>query len=113
MGITAIGAIASTFDDPDFLPYLRSLRRIAVTYATHDEIGAAGSTNLVKPVYHVAWMASRLGLHVVKPLIVAAGPASGNAPKPRPGAGSRPASSRGMVATLSDGRGEVSVVIRP
>jgi glucose-6-phosphate dehydrogenase assembly protein OpcA len=103
-------AIASIFDDPDFLPYLRSLRRIAVTYATHDETGAAGSTNLVKPVYHVAWMASRLGLHVVKPLVVAAGPASGHA---RPGAGSRPAISRGMAATLSDGRGEVSVVIRP
>ena len=46
-------AIASIFDDPDFLPYLRSLRRIAVTYATHDETGAPGSTNLVKPVYHV------------------------------------------------------------
>ncbi|MBA2700709.1 MAG: glucose-6-phosphate dehydrogenase assembly protein OpcA, partial [Chloroflexi bacterium] len=27
-------AIASIFDDPDFLPYLRSLRRVAVTYAT-------------------------------------------------------------------------------
>ena len=36
-------AIASIFDDPDFLPYLRSLRRIAVTYATHDETGAPGS----------------------------------------------------------------------
>ena len=34
-------AIASIFDDPDFLPYLRSLRRIAVTYATHDEAGDA------------------------------------------------------------------------
>ena len=61
-------AIASIFDDPDFLPYLRSLRRIAVTYATHDETGAPGSTNLVKPVYHVGWLASRLGLSVVKPL---------------------------------------------
>jgi len=28
-------AIASIFDDPEFLPYLRSLRRIAVTYGTH------------------------------------------------------------------------------
>ena len=55
-------AIASIFDDPDFLPYLRSLRRIAVTYATHDETGAPGSTNLVKPVYHVAWLVSSLGL---------------------------------------------------
>ena len=35
-------AIASIFDDPDFLPYLRSLRRVAVTYATHDETGRAG-----------------------------------------------------------------------
>ena len=35
-------AIASIFDDPDFLPYLRSMRRIAVTYATHDETGAHG-----------------------------------------------------------------------
>ncbi|HET9085444.1 MAG TPA: glucose-6-phosphate dehydrogenase assembly protein OpcA, partial [Candidatus Limnocylindrales bacterium] len=61
-------AIASIFDDPDFTPYLRYLRRIAVTYATHDESGAPGSTNLVKPVYHVAWLVSRLGLRVTSPL---------------------------------------------
>ena len=65
-------AIASIFDDPDFLPYLGSLRRIAVTYATHDETGAPGSTNIVKPIYHVAWLASRLGMSVVKPLAVVA-----------------------------------------
>ena len=109
-------AIASIFDDPDFLPYLRSLRRVAVTYGTQDETGAPGSTNLVKPVYHVAWLGSRLGLHVVKPLSVAAGPGQGptsKTPKARSGAGTRPLLSRGMVATLSDGRGEVSVVIRP
>ena len=35
-------AIASTFDMPDFLPYLRSIRRIAVTYGTHDELGRPG-----------------------------------------------------------------------
>src|SRR4051812_17411933 len=67
-------AIASIFDDPDFLPYLPFLRRVAVTYATHDESGAAGSTNLVKPIYHVGWLASRLGLSVVRPL---AEPATG------------------------------------
>jgi glucose-6-phosphate dehydrogenase assembly protein OpcA len=105
-------AIASIFDDPDFLPYLRSLRRIAVTYGTHDETGAPGSTNLVKPVYHVAWLASRLGLHVVKPLAVAAG-AAPVAAKTRAGAGARPTLSKGMVATLADGRNEVAVVIRP
>ena len=82
-------AIASIFDDPDFLPYLRSLRRIAVTYATHDETGAPGSTNLVKPVYHVGWLASRLDLTVVKPLAAVAGRADRERRRPRrgPGAG--------------------------
>ena len=105
-------AIASIFDDPDFMPYLRSLRRVAVTYATHDETGAPGSTNIVKPIYHVAWLASRLGLTVVKPFAaVAERPASASRARPAPG--TRPTVGRGMAATLSDGRGEVAVVIRP
>jgi glucose-6-phosphate dehydrogenase assembly protein OpcA len=104
-------AIASIFDDPDFLPYLRSLRRIAVTYATHDESGAPGSTNIVKPIYHVAWLASRLGLSVVKPLAAVAEKAGASRSKPAHGA--KPLVSRGMGAVLSDGRGEVSVVVRP
>jgi glucose-6-phosphate dehydrogenase assembly protein OpcA len=112
-------AIASIFDLPEFTPYLRSLRRIAVAYATHDETGAHGSTNLVKPVYHVAWLASRLGLRVVRPL----GPVAGHAPKAISRAGraghtsrsaaTKPVLSRGLAAALSDGRSEVSVVIRP
>jgi hypothetical protein len=105
-------AIASIFDDPEFLPYLRSLRRIAVTYATHDETGAPGSTNIVKPLYHVAWLASRVGLNVVKPLSVVA-ERSTSSSRSRPVAGARPTIARGMAATLSDGRGEVAVVIRP
>ncbi len=107
-------AIASIFDDPDFLPYLRSLRRIAVTYGTHDESAAPGSTNLVKPVYHVGWLASRLGLSVVRPLapVTGHGPAPTPARTNRPG-GARPAIGRGLVATLSDGRAEVAVVVRP
>ena len=104
-------AIASIFDDPDFLPYLRSLRRIAVTYATHDETGAPGSTNIVKPIYHVAWLASRLGLSVVKPLAAVAERPGASRSKPAPGG--RPVVSRGMAATLSQGRGEVAVVLRP
>jgi glucose-6-phosphate dehydrogenase assembly protein OpcA len=107
-------AIASVFDDPDFLPYLRSLRRIAVTYSTHDEMGAPGSTNMVKPIYHVGWLTSRLGLSVVKPLAPVTG--HGHAPAPARGArggAARPAMSRGVAATLSDGRGEVAVVVRP
>jgi hypothetical protein len=106
-------AIASIFDDPEFLPYLRSLRRIAVTYATHDETGAPGSTNIVKPLYHVAWLASRVGLNVVKPLAVVPERSSASSSRSRPTAGARPTLARGMAATLSDGRGEVAVVIRP
>ena len=106
-------AIASIFDDPDFLPYLRSLRRIAVTYATHDETGAPGSTNLVKPIYHVGWLASRLGLKVVRPLV--RGRRAGAARERRAArAGAvKPAVGRGLAATLSDGRAEVAVVVRP
>ena len=109
-------AIASIFDDPEFLPFLRSLRRIAVTYSTHDETGAPGSTNVVKPIYHVGWLASRLDLSVVKPLTEAGGPArtSSAARGGRPGAGgAKPVLARGLVATLSDGRAEVGVVVRP
>jgi glucose-6-phosphate dehydrogenase assembly protein OpcA len=109
-------AIASIFDLPDFTPFLRSLRRIAVAYATHDETGAPGSTNLVKPVYHVAWLASRLGLRVVRPL----GPVAGHAPRPGPrtsrarrGSAAKPTLSRGLGAALSDGRSEVAIVVRP
>jgi glucose-6-phosphate dehydrogenase assembly protein OpcA len=110
-------AIASIFDDPDFLPYLRSLRRISVTYGTHDETGAPGSTNLVKPIYHVGWLASRLGFSVVKPLSPAAGAGPAGASRAtRPGVarpGSKPVMGRGLVATLSDGRADIAVVARP
>ena len=102
-------AIASIFDDPDYLPYLRSVRRISVTYGTHDETGAPGSTNIVKPVYHVAWLASRLGMHVLKPLAPVT--ASAKTTKTRSNAAS--AMDRGMAASLSDGRSPVAVVIRP
>ena len=107
-------AIASTFDDPDFVPYLRSIRRIAVTYGTHDETGSPGSTNLVKPIYHVGWLASRLGLLVVKPLSPVTGSARiGGSFRAQHGAGSKPVMSRGLAATLTDGRADVAVVIRP
>ena len=105
-------AIASVFDDPDFLPYLRSIRRIAVTYATHDETGSGESTNLVKPVYHVGWLASRLDLRVVKPLAPAGGPATA-ASKAHAGPHAKPVVGKGLAATLTDGRGEVAVVVRP
>ena len=112
-------AIASVFDDPEFVPYLHAVRRVAVTYATHDEVGAPGSTNLVKPVYHVAWMASRLDWRVRTPLHVLAERGPGSHPHPsassrgRGPVPGRPIVGRGMGATLVDGRTEVAVAIRP
>lgn len=107
-------AIASIFDDPDFLPYLRSIRRIAVTHSTHDETCSPGSTNLVKPVYHVGWLASRLGLSVHRPLTPLGGTAksAGSGSKASKTSG-KPTIGRGLMATLSDGRAEVGVVVRP
>ncbi len=108
-------AIASIFDDPDFLPYLRSIRRVAVTYSTDDETGTLATTNLVKPVYHVGWLASRLGWSVTRPLAPVGGgprPASGSAARTGKTSG-KPTMGRGLVATLSDGRADVSVVVRP
>ncbi len=98
-------AIASTFDMPDFLPYLRSLRRVAVTYSTHDESGQPGHANLIKPLYHVAWLASRLGMVVVKPLQSGARPArTGPArSQARPGSGSRRNPSPGLFGCRGRG----------
>ena len=101
-------AIASIFDMPEFLPYLGSIRRIAVTYATHDETGAPGSTNVVKPVYHVAWLAARLGMRVERPLAVAP-----DAHRRQAGHRSSTGMSRGLFATLGRGRADVAVVVRP
>jgi len=58
--------IASAFDQPALLPYLRSIRSLRVTYATAAD--ASAGTNVVRPLYHVAWLASRLGWSVVRPL---------------------------------------------
>jgi hypothetical protein len=101
-------AIASVFDMPDFTPFLNSIRRIAVTYGTHDETGAPGTTNVVKPLYHVAWLASRLGMRVTAPLQPVETRAPGRA---RPG--DKPQLHRGLAARLRGAGGEVAVVMRP
>jgi glucose-6-phosphate dehydrogenase assembly protein OpcA len=59
-------AIASTFDRPALLPYLTHIDRIDVHYATTD--GTPEMANVVRPMYHVAWLASRLGMSVVSPI---------------------------------------------
>jgi hypothetical protein len=102
-------AVASVYDDPEFLPYLRSLRRVAVTYATRGGPDTENETNLVKPIYHVAWLASRLDLRVRRPLERVARPA---VRKPVPGAGPDPG--RGLRARLAWDRGtDVEVVVKP
>jgi len=60
-------AIASTFDPPALRSFLGGVRSIVVRYAAHRGAGAGG-TNLIKPLYHLAWLASRLGMAVVEPL---------------------------------------------
>lgn len=111
-------AIASVFDDPDFMPYLHSIRRVAVTYATHDESGAPGATNIVKPLYHVAWLASRLGWTVRAPLhpiaVKGHGPSTHGAKHHgRPAVSGRQVVGAGLASTLLDGRTEVAVHLRP
>ena len=94
-------AVASIFDRDEFLPYLRAIRRIAVTYATHGGPGTEAATNLVKPIYHVAWLASRLDLRVAKPLARVGRPAGAGAKAPRsPCPGAPPDPGRGLRALL-------------
>jgi glucose-6-phosphate dehydrogenase assembly protein OpcA len=104
-------AIASIFDIPDFLPYLRHLRRIAITYGVRDET-TAETTNIVKPVYHAGWLASRLGMRVVKPLAPVAGPIRRGPTRPG-GAGPIATAGSGLGATLRLDRTDVAVVVRP
>ena len=86
-------AIASSFDLPRLRPFLGSVRRMSVGYAAHD--GSPRATNVVKPIYHLAWLASRLGMVVVEPLTPGTEPWSGYAGR------------------LRMGRGRVSVELRP
>jgi glucose-6-phosphate dehydrogenase assembly protein OpcA len=60
-------AIASTFDRPALLPYLAHLDRIEVHYSART--GTPGAANVVRPLYHVAWLAARLGMTVAEPLV--------------------------------------------
>jgi glucose-6-phosphate dehydrogenase assembly protein OpcA len=104
-------AIASVFDIPEFLPYLRHLRRIAVTYGVRED-ASPDSTNIVKPVYHVAWLASRLGMRVIRPLAplsspVRRAPSRFGAASPLQNAGG------GLGAALRVERTDVAVVVRP
>ena len=60
-------AIASTFDRPALLPYLAHLDRIEIHYSARS--GAPGEANVVRPLYHAAWLGARLGMTCVEPLV--------------------------------------------
>jgi glucose-6-phosphate dehydrogenase assembly protein OpcA len=68
-------AIASTFDRAALLPFLGNLERIEVRYAAMD--GTPGMANVVRPLYHVAWLASRLDMAVADPVRAGTGAWSG------------------------------------
>jgi len=86
-------ALASVYDLPDLRPHLGAVRRIAVVYSASQPGDPAGQTNVVRPLSHVAWLASRLGMTVVKPLH-------------REDSGTR-------TATLRQGDHTVEVLLRP
>jgi hypothetical protein len=86
-------AIASTFDRPNLLPFLTHIERVEVRYAASD--GTPRAANVVRPLYHVAWLASRLGLTVHVPM--------------RSGTGAW----SGYEGTLRDGRRRIPVSLRP
>lgn len=105
-------AVASIFDGAEFVPYVGAMRRIAVTYATNGGPGTEAATNLVKPIYHVAWLASRLQLRVAQPLARVDRPAATRRATTAPG--TPPDAGRGLRAMLARERGApVEVVIRP
>ena len=68
-------AIASTFDRPALLPYLSHLDRIEIHYAART--GTPGASNVVKPLYHAAWLAARLGMVVEEPMVAGTEPWDG------------------------------------
>jgi glucose-6-phosphate dehydrogenase assembly protein OpcA len=61
-------ALASVYDLPDLRVHLGAVRSIDVTYAAAEEGDPEARTNVVRPLYHVAWLASRLGMTVVESL---------------------------------------------
>lgn len=106
-------AMAAAFDLPVLRPYVHSLRRISVTYASRDRLGRPGTTNVVKPVYHVAWLASRLNERVERPLQPVEGGSGPRLPvrvgEPEAGAPVGP----GYAARLRADGHPVDVVVRP
>lgn len=96
-------AIASSFDRPELRPFLGGIQAITVRYAAHPGSGTGG-TNLIRPLYHAAWLGSRLGMTVAEPLHVGTPAGMGEDPD---GLGAP------LVGELRSGRRRVLVRLAP
>ena len=94
-------AIASTFDRPSLLPFLNHIERIEVRYAAAD--GAPRAANVVRPIYHVAWLACRLGMTAVERIHSLEGAWSGYEGVLRSGSRRVPVTLRPMESTAPRG----------
>jgi glucose-6-phosphate dehydrogenase assembly protein OpcA len=59
-------SIATMFDDEAATPFLSAINTISIDYSGGK--GSSASINVVRPAYHVAWLASRLNASIKTPL---------------------------------------------
>ena len=61
-------SIATMFDEESAAPFLNAINKISIDYSRGK--GSSALINVVRPAYHVAWLASRLKASVKTPLHV-------------------------------------------
>jgi glucose-6-phosphate dehydrogenase assembly protein OpcA len=59
-------SIATMFDEVSAAPFLNAINRISIDYSGGKSSSA--SINVVRPAYHVAWLASRINASIQRPL---------------------------------------------
>jgi glucose-6-phosphate dehydrogenase assembly protein OpcA len=59
-------SIATMFDEEAAAPFLNAINTISIDYSAGK--GSSSSINVVRPAYHVAWLASRLNATIQTPL---------------------------------------------
>jgi glucose-6-phosphate dehydrogenase assembly protein OpcA len=64
-------SIATMFDEESAAPFLNAINTISIDYSGGK--GSSASINVVRPAYHVAWLASRLKASIKTPLHLADG----------------------------------------
>ena len=64
-------SIATMFDEESAAPFLNAINKISIDYSRGK--GSSALINVVRPAYHVAWLASRLKASVKTPLHVSDG----------------------------------------